>query len=104
MIKKLIANWQTTSAGLTLILGNIIHLIFAVRAQSATENTWTISISAIVGGLGLMFAGDANKSAPVRELEQVKQQIGTVSKAVTTGDTSVLEKSIATANEENKQP
>jgi hypothetical protein len=100
MIKKLLSNWQTSSTGLTLIIGSVVHLIFTWR--TATEGVWTASLTAIVGGLGLMFAGDANKSAPVKELEQVKSQMGTVAKAVTTGDTSILEKSIVDATTENK--
>ncbi len=100
MIKKLLKNWQTTSAGITLIVGSVVHLIFTWR--TATEGVWTASITAIVGGIGLMFAGDANKSAPAEDLEHVKTQMGTVAQAVTTGDTSFLKKSIEDASKENK--
>lgn len=60
MIKNLINNWKTTSAGLLMIIGSIVHLVFAVREKTADENTWTISLTAIVGGIGLIVAGDAS--------------------------------------------
>jgi hypothetical protein len=63
MIKQLIQNWKTTSMGLTAILGSIIHLVFAVRAHTADENSWTIMVVAVIGGLGLIFAGDSNVSS-----------------------------------------
>jgi len=60
--KNLIANWKTTSAGATMIIGSTVHLVFAVKAGNANENTWTISLTAIVGGIGLILAGDASNS------------------------------------------
>lgn len=58
MIANLLRNWKTTSAGLTLIIGSIVHLVFTFH--TADEATWMASLTAIGGGLGLMFAGDAN--------------------------------------------
>ena len=63
-MKTLIANWKTTSAGLIMIGGANIHLIFQIRAGTANETSWTLAMEAIVAGLGLMFAGDAATSAP----------------------------------------
>ncbi len=62
-IQQLLTNWKTTSAGITMIVGSTVHLIFAVRAHTADETTWTVSLTAILGGLGLLFAGDATASA-----------------------------------------
>ena len=62
-IQNLLANWKTTSAGLTMIVGSTVHLIFQVRAGTANENTWTISLTAIIGGIGLLVAGDASAPA-----------------------------------------
>ena len=59
-----INNWKTTSAGLLMIGGSAIHLIFSIVQKQANENTYTIAFSAIVGGLGLIFAGDASASTP----------------------------------------
>ena len=63
MMQNLLKNWKTTSAGLVMIGGSIVHLVFAVKAGTANENTWTLTITAVVGGLGLIFAGDASQSA-----------------------------------------
>ena len=63
-MKNLIANWKTTSAGLLMIGGSIIHLVFAIHSKSANENTWTLTLTAVVGGFGLMFAGDASPTPP----------------------------------------
>lgn len=76
-IQNLIRNWKTTSAGLTLILGSTVHLIFTIH--TADEGTWTASLTAILGGLGLIFAGDANvpSSATVQNaqaIDQINQQ------------------------------
>jgi len=62
MINNLLQNWKTTSAGLIMIAGSVIHLVFSVRAGTANENTWTIAITAIIGGIGLLLAGDAAAS------------------------------------------
>jgi len=62
MIKNLINNWKTTSAGLTLMIGSVVKLVFACKGGTADEAIWTGSLLALVGGIGLIFAGDA--SAP----------------------------------------
>ena len=62
---KLLNNWKTTSAGVTMISGAVVHLVFACKNGTSNENTWTITIVAVVGGLGLIFAGDASGSTPV---------------------------------------
>jgi hypothetical protein len=60
MIRNLLNNWKTTSAGLLMIAGSVVHLVFAVKAGTANENAWTIAITAILGGIGLLVAGDAS--------------------------------------------
>jgi len=62
MFQRIKSNWKTTSAGLGMILGSIIHLIFAIKGHTADENTWTITLGTILGGGGLIFAGDASHS------------------------------------------
>lgn len=59
-LDNLIAHWKTTSAGLVMISGGVIHLVFQIRAHTADENAWTIAIGATLGGLGLIFAADSN--------------------------------------------
>lgn len=67
MIKSALKNWKTTSAGLTLAGGAVIHLIFAVKAGKADETTWTITLGAVLAGIGLMAAGDAGQSDALKD-------------------------------------
>ena len=64
MIKNALTNWKTTSAGLSMIVGAVVHLVFAVKAGTANENTWTTAILAAIGGIGLITAGDATAKPP----------------------------------------
>jgi hypothetical protein len=86
-MKKLKANWQTSSIGLSMIGLTIIHLVFAIRAGNATEGVWTASFGTVMGGIGLLFAGDASKSATKEEVQAVAQNTAA---AIKTGDTSTL--------------
>lgn len=90
MITNLTKNWKTTSVGATMVGGAIIHLVFAIKNKTADENTWTITFGAIIGGLGFVFAGDADKSATKDEVQVVATNVQAVNDAVRTGDTSML--------------
>ena len=94
MIKNLLINWKTTSAGLTSIAVAIIHLLFQVRSHTADESAWTVAVLAILTGLGFLFAGDSNKSAPKSDMDAMKQQIAQVPNAINSGDTAMLSKTI----------
>ena len=61
-MKALLQNWKTSSTGVIMVAGAIIHLAFQIHAKTANENSWTLAVSAIVGGIGLIFAGDAAAS------------------------------------------
>lgn len=61
-VQSLAQNWKTTSAGLSLIFGAIVHIVFAIKAGTANENSWMIFGAGIIGGIGLLVAGDASKS------------------------------------------
>jgi hypothetical protein len=63
-MKDLLNNWKTTSAGFLMIGGSIIHLAFSIHSGIANENTYTIALGAVIGGVGLMFAGDAGAKPP----------------------------------------
>lgn len=65
-------NWRTTSAGLTMIIGSTTHLVFAVRAKTADENTWTTSLLAVAGGIGLIFSRDSQASAQDKATSNAK--------------------------------
>ena len=60
-MKNLLANWKTTSAGLLMITGALVHLVFAIRQGKADEGTWMASLTGILGGIGLLAAGDASQ-------------------------------------------
>lgn len=87
MIENLITNWRTTSAGVTLIITNGVHLAMAVKSGSANENTWVLSLTGIVTGIGLILAGDASQSA-----KQTDTLTAQVKAAIDTGDTTHLAK------------
>ena len=99
MIKNLTYNWKTTSVGLGMILGSIIHLVFAVTGHTATEGVWTASASAIIGGIGLLAAGDASKSQTKDDAAKVQIQTAV---AIKTGDTSILTGPITAKDSEPK--
>ena len=81
---------RSQSAGLTMILGSIVHLVFAVKNHTADENTWTITIGAILGGLGLMFAADSTKSAS--EVKRVEDKVEQNTQAIITGNPDLAAK------------
>lgn len=57
-----------------MIGGSVIHLVFAIKAGTATEAVWTVSLTAIVGGTGLIFAGDASATPPPPSNNQPPQR------------------------------
>ena len=63
-MKRLLDNWKTTSAGLVMISGAVIHLVFQLRAHAASEADWNATFIAVMGGVGLIAAGDASQSQP----------------------------------------
>lgn len=67
-----------------MILGSIIHLIFAIKDNTADETLWTLSITAIIGGLGLMFAGDSNVSANASQVKDLTNRVENVENNTTT--------------------
>ncbi len=87
---NLLKNWQTTSVGLTMIIGSVVHLVFASKAGTATEGVWTASFTAIVGGAGLILAGDAKASAQAHE--ETKQIIKEVADKAGVDSAPIVEK------------
>ena len=55
-MKNLLSNWKTSSAGLLTIGIAVIHLWFT---KAASEADWTLALTQILTGVGLMAAGDA---------------------------------------------
>ncbi len=69
MLKHAIENWKTTSAGIVMIVGAVVHLVFQVSAHNSNENSWTISVTSILGGIGLILAGDSGKSVQTKDVK-----------------------------------
>lgn len=63
-MKQLVNNWKTSSIGITLISGSIVHLVFKVKSGHSAEGDWNAAIMGIVAGLGMIFAGDASATQP----------------------------------------
>jgi hypothetical protein len=58
-MKNVFKNWKTTSAGLLLILGSGYSLVHSVMTGTLTQETFTLQIGGILGGLGLIAGADA---------------------------------------------
>ncbi len=86
-MKNLLANWKTSSAGITMSLIAIVHLVFECIHGEANETTWTRAIVTCVGGIGLIFAGDS--AAGQKRTEELKEDVKT---AIKTGDSTILDK------------
>ncbi len=86
-MSHILANWKTSGAGVTMIALAIVHLVYEIIQGSANETTWTRAITATVGGVGLIFAGDA--TAGQKRTEELKQDVQT---AIKTGDSTILDK------------
>lgn len=69
MIRNLLNNWKTTSAGVAAIVGAGVHLTFAIKNHTADESTWTTSLLSIATGVGLLAAGDAATSVTKQEAD-----------------------------------
>ena len=97
-MKNLLSNWKTTSAGLAMIISSVIHLAFAIKSKVADEAAWTTGLMGVVGGVGLLAAGDSSKSEQAHDeskaaIQELKENVATV---VKTGDTSILTKADTT--------
>ena len=55
-------SWKTTSAGLLTIAGGIVRFIFACKSGNITEESVMTTLTAIAGGIGLLYARDNDKS------------------------------------------
>lgn len=53
-------SWKTTTAGILSIIGGLTRLGFAIKSGNFSEEAIMTSATAILTGLGLMFAKDSN--------------------------------------------
>lgn len=94
-IQNLVKNYKTTSAGIAAISTSIIHLVFCIKAGTATESVWEASIMGVFVGVGLLFAGDASASADAKQQQALQAQMAAVPAAIDSGNTEVLKKTVA---------
>lgn len=74
MVKRVFANWKTTSLGISAIAGSVIHIIFCILHHTADETAWNMAVGGIIVGLGLIFAGDASHSEKnAAAIDQINQ-------------------------------
>lgn len=73
MIKHLFTNWKTTGVGVLLVSGALVEIAYMIiegnRVEKSEVNT---AIAALLGGIGLLAAGDADKS---QSKEAAKEQM-----------------------------
>lgn len=82
MFQKFLINWKTSSAGVLLIVGAVISLVYAFTDSNSagrpSEVVLMAQITAIITGFGLIVARDADKSseetAGVKELEDAGER------------------------------
>jgi hypothetical protein len=55
-----IKNWKTTSSGIVLIAGGLARGYIAYKTGAINEESVTTSATAVLTGLGLIFAKDSN--------------------------------------------
>ena len=53
-------NWKTTSAGLTLIIGAVVTIVYSAKAGAVTQEVLMGAVAAVLGGVGLLFAKDSD--------------------------------------------
>ena len=56
----MLTNWKTTSAGILAIVGAITGLVFTIINKQVTPEAITGFVSALLVGIGLLFAKDNN--------------------------------------------
>jgi len=53
-------SWKTTQLGLLTIMGGVVRIGFAIKNGTVTEESVITTLTAMVGGVGLMLARDNN--------------------------------------------
>ena len=89
-VQSMLKNWKTTTMGVASILAGTPLIIAAIKARSTDPVAYTPGVTAIVTGLGLLFAGDGDKSASKDDHAALQQQINDTQKAVVSGDTTII--------------
>ena len=62
-------SFKTTLSGAVMILGAVVHLVFAFNAGTISETDIMGAVAAVSGGVGLIFARDANVTSEQQGLK-----------------------------------
>jgi len=65
-------SWKTLSAGIAMVAGGLVGLYFAFQANNVNEATLTTAIGTVLGGLGLIFAKDADVTGAGDSARRIK--------------------------------
>ena len=55
-------NWKTTSAGITSIITGLTMIVYGVFQKNITPELITAAITALLTGVGLLYAKDFDKT------------------------------------------
>ena len=63
----MIKSWKTFTTGLLMVIGGITGLIFASKNGGLSEGAIMAGATSIIGGIGLIFAKDANVTGGTKD-------------------------------------
>jgi hypothetical protein len=66
-------SWKTTSAGLTLIAGAVVHLWFS--RSRLDEGSIMLALGGLFGGIGLLVARDNDKTSEQVGVDPISKSI-----------------------------
>lgn len=63
MLNKILINWKSSSAGILLILGAVISIVYSISDNGRIEQAEMMAqITALLGGIGLLLSRDVGVS------------------------------------------
>lgn len=65
-MSNLLKNWKTTSSGLLMVISAVVAVVFPQMASKIIA-----ACTGVLGGLGLIFAGDASQSVQSGDTTQI---------------------------------
>jgi hypothetical protein len=60
-------SWKTTSTGITMVVSGAVGFYFAFKSGNLNEATITASLTAVLGGVGLICAKDNNVTGGTKQ-------------------------------------
>lgn len=79
IVGRLFANWKTTGTGVILLAGALVDIAFMiVEGKPVTKPEVLTPIIAILGGIGMLAAGDADKSQSKEDAKEAMEDTKTM--------------------------